>query len=66
MKFSLSAQISEINRELSQRAKVYPPLIAKGKLRKSEADYHVAAMTAVRDTLQWLSENELLIKQRLS
>lgn len=66
MKFSLSAQIDEIDRELEQRRTVYPRLIATRQLRQSIADYQVERLRAVRETLVWLSNNELTIKQRLA
>lgn len=66
MKFSLSAQIDEIDREIEQRRQVYPRLIATKALRQSVADYQNQRLQAVRDTLVWLSTNELTIKQRLA
>lgn len=65
-KLSLIAQIGEVDRELAERKRVYERLIAQRKLRQSHADFQMAHMQAVRDTLQWLIENENLIKHRLS
>lgn len=65
MKFSLAAQIEEIDRELEQRRRVYPRLVAKGELRKSVGDYQVQRLDAVRATLVWLQENEARIKTQL-
>jgi hypothetical protein len=62
---SLRQQIEEIDRELEQRAKVYPRLMGTGNLRPSIAEYQVARLRAARDTLAWLAEHELIIKQRL-
>ena len=66
MKFSLTAQIDEIDRELALRRDVYPRLVATKKLRESHAKYQMDRLLAVRATLVWLSENESIIKQRLS
>ncbi|MBN8987446.1 MAG: hypothetical protein J0H42_04320 [Rhizobiales bacterium] len=65
MKFSLQAQIEEIDRELEQRARVYPRLTAKGELRKSVGDYQIQRLEAVRATLVWLQQNETRIKETL-
>ena len=65
-KISLSQQIDEIDRELKQRAKVYPRLAATAKLQGSVAEYQVARLKAARDTLAWLAENERAIKQRFA
>lgn len=63
---SLRQQIEEIDRELEQRAKVYPRLVASGKLRQSMADYQVARLVAARASLAWLAQHEATIKQRLA
>jgi hypothetical protein len=65
MKFSLTAQIAEVDRELEQRKQVYARLVSTRKLRQSHADFQMGHMQAVRDTLLWLSENERTIKHRL-
>jgi hypothetical protein len=61
---SLNAQIAEVEYELAMRAKVYPGLVRSGRLRQSEADLHVARLTAVLRTLHWLFEHEAEIKAR--
>lgn len=66
MRVSLSQQIEEVDRELEQRARVYPHQIAKGAMRQSIADYHVARMQAVRATLAWLAENEAEIRSHVA
>lgn len=66
MKVSLASQIAEIDRELSQRAQVYPRLVATRKMTQSLADIQTRHLQAVRDTLAWLAENERTIKQRLA
>lgn len=63
MKFSLNQQIEEIDRELAQRASVYPRLVSAGKMRQSIADYQTDRLKAVRATLVWLQDNEAKIKQ---
>lgn len=66
MTISLNQQIEEVQRELDQRAKVYPRLNAKGTLPRHIGDYQVQRLQAVRTTLQWLKENEKLIKSLLA
>lgn len=65
MTISLAQQIEEIDYELEQRRKVYPRIAAKEPRRRSELEYHVARLTAVRDTLLWLARHESEIKERL-
>ena len=57
-KFSLASRIAEVRRELNQRNRVYPRLIAKRELRESEANLRMAIMLDVLDTLVWLREHE--------
>ena len=66
MALSLSQQIEEVQRELRFRRDVYPRQVSSGKLRKSEAEYHMARMEAVLTTLQWLERNEAKIKLTLT
>lgn len=63
-RFSLSQQIEEVERELEQREKVYPGLIAKRRLGSSIADFYVGRMHQVLRTLKWLRRNEALLRQR--
>ena len=58
---NLSTQIAELRRELDQRAKVYPRLIANHKLKKSAADYCNANIEGAISNLHWLRENRALI-----
>ena len=62
-KFSITAQIQEVERELAMRAKVYPRQIGYGKAFRSqaEADMHIAIMEAVLETLKWNKNNRPLI-----
>lgn len=48
---SLDHQIAEIKRELSLRRNVLPKQVAAGKMRQSEMDHHMAAMTAALHTV---------------
>lgn len=62
-KVSIGSQINEVDYELDQRRKVYPRIAMKEPGRKSELEYHVERMTAVRATLVWVSENEAAIRE---
>ncbi len=66
MKLSLAGQIEEVDRELVERRRVYPRLVATRKLRESQGQYQIQRLEAVRATLLWLQANEPLIKQRLA
>jgi hypothetical protein len=54
MTSSLNEQIAEVERELALRSRVYPGLVAKNKMRQSEADEHTRRMQAVLATLRSL------------
>jgi hypothetical protein len=54
MTFSLAQQIEEVERELKLRERVYPNLVRKLEMRQSIADYHMARMQAVLETLMAL------------
>lgn len=53
-KFSLQAQLEEVDRELALRKRVYPHQVSTGKMRQSIADFHMDRMEAVRLTLEEL------------
>ena len=57
-RFSLSQQIEEVKRELVMRSRVYPGFVMRGKMRASEADYHMDRMRAVLHTLERLVTEE--------
>ena len=57
-RFSLSQQIEEVKRELAMRSRVYPGFVGKGKMRASEADFHMDRMRAVLQTLERLVAEE--------
>ena len=64
----LRAQIKEVEREMKQRAKVYPRLIESGRLSPAVAERQTDAMRAVLETLQGLentSEHSDVPPQRL-
>jgi len=61
-KIHIASQIAEVRREIALRKNVYPGLVAKGKLRQSEADLCLARMEAVHATLMFCSENEADIR----
>jgi hypothetical protein len=48
----IAAQIKCVQREIGLRVGVYPRLIETGKLTKAEAEYELAAMRAVLETLK--------------
>ena len=49
---TLNEQIDEIRRELKQRERVYPRMIAQGKLRQAIAEYQMARMQAALATVE--------------
>lgn len=53
--FSLAAQIAEVEAEIRKRRDVYDRLVSVGKMSPSQANYKIAAMVAVRDTLRALA-----------
>jgi hypothetical protein len=57
-RFNLSQQIEEVKRELAMRSRVYPGFVGKGKMRASEADFHMDRMRAVLHTLERLVAEE--------
>lgn len=63
-RFSLAQHIEEIERELEQRARVYPALVSKRKLGASIAEYQVARMEAALASLKWLQRHERVLRQR--
>lgn len=53
----LDEQIREVEREIRQRARLYPEWIAKGRYKPETAEAKLAAMRAAHDTLMWLEAN---------
>lgn len=63
MSHSLSVQINECRAEIKRRKSDYQRLVSNGKMRRSEAEYHIDVMEGVALTLEWLAHNENRIKQ---
>lgn len=49
---TLAAQIAEVRRELAVRSRVYPRLVAEGKLPEARSAMQIARLEAVLETLQ--------------
>lgn len=47
--FTAEDKFKEARRELAQRKRVYPRLVAQGSLKQAEADRQIAIMEAIRD-----------------
>lgn len=56
-KISIIGQISEIDREIAMREKVYPREVQSGKMKKEFAEMAMARLYAVRETLVFCQEN---------
>jgi len=61
---SLPQQIEEVEREIAMREDVYKRKYAGRDASRGE--FHLNRMRAVLQSLRWLADNELLIKQRLA
>jgi hypothetical protein len=61
-KYSLTAQIAEVKREIALRRGVYPGQVSAGKMREGEADMHIDIMQNVQETLEWLQTNEATVR----
>jgi hypothetical protein len=59
-KFTMHDMLTEIERELAQRRRVYPRLIAAGKMSQATADRQIAIMEAIRDDYRRKAEEEML------
>ncbi len=49
--FTIEEQIKAVEREISMRKKVYPRRVAMDQMGQSQADYQIAVMEAVKETL---------------
>jgi hypothetical protein len=49
---TLEQQIKCVGREIGMRRNVYPKFVGSGKMSQEKADYEIAAMTAVYETLK--------------
>ena len=54
MPISLEQQIKCVGREIGLRRNVYPKFLMSGRITQEKADYEIAAMEAVLETLQGL------------
>ena len=54
MRFSLTQQLEEVLREISLRERVYPRMVENKQVKQDTADFHLARMRAVADTLRIL------------
>lgn len=64
-RFSLAAQIEEVDLELTYRDEVFRRRVSTGQMKQSMSDYRIGRLRAVRATLVWLQSNEAKIKQLL-
>jgi ATP-dependent Lon protease len=53
---TLDDQLKCVRRELALRQRVYPKHVFAGKMKQEAADYELAAMQAVHDTLKKLRD----------
>lgn len=56
---SMTEQEKEVQREIAMRKKVYPGLVAKGKMTEADAAHRIEVMESVLQTLQEKSEPTL-------
>lgn len=61
-KISIIGQISEIDREIAMRERVYPREIQSGKMKQQEAEMMMDRIHAVRATLVFCKDNEADIR----
>ena len=54
-------KLREINREIGQRRRVYPRLIAKGAMTQQAADRQIAIMEAIRADYEMQANKERLL-----
>lgn len=51
---TLRDQLKEAQRELALRKRAYPGFVQRGRLTQGQADYHLAVMAAIVQTLERL------------
>lgn len=56
--FTLDEQIKAVGREIGLRKAVYPKFLKSGRITQEKADYEIAAMSAVYETLKRLQGSE--------
>lgn len=54
-------KLREINREIGQRRRVYPRLVAAEKMTQQAADRHIAIMEAIRADYEPQANKERLL-----
>jgi hypothetical protein len=57
MTISLNQQLEEIERELTQRTRVYPRLVSRGQLRESVGKYQQQRLFAAGETIRFLNKH---------
>lgn len=65
MKISLNQQLEEVERELGERKTVYARIASSHPSKRSQLDYQMARMQAVRDTLVWLRDNRTRVLEEV-
>lgn len=63
LEIPVAAQIAELERELSLRARVYPRWVEQGRLAQDAADEQIAAMRAAVRSLQILAEVQRMARE---
>lgn len=58
MSVTLRQMLTEINRELAQRERVYPRFVESGRLTQSQADTQIERLRAARDLIKDLHDQE--------
>ncbi len=53
----IDAQVRCVEREIEQRKRVYPRLVANGRMSQKKADYEIAMMTQVLRTMKALNDD---------
>lgn len=53
---SLDDQIACVDREIVMRRRVYPRLVAGGRMKQEAADDEITTMLEVHSTLRWLKD----------
>lgn len=64
-KFSLVAQIAEVNYEIKMRKYVYPTEVARGRMKHAESQMHLELMASVLSTLEFMQANEQTIREAI-
>lgn len=59
---SLDEQIKEVEREIRQRARLYPKWVEAGRYKQDTAEAKLAAMRGAHESLMWLDANLHWIK----